>query len=155
MHSIRAVLNCHHIPKVIHGFFSLVLGYANLLVTALLILNVGMSLTTQEANSKEREKYIKVSVVFFVDMLRLLISLFMLFTEEGCSIRNFLRTIKKNTIDQPREVLKLSVPAGLFFMQSLLSMHASGNLPQIVQQVSRMQGGKLTGFHSQTADLLC
>ena len=80
--------------------------------------------------------FLKNSAVVMSEVVKFIISLMVIFYQEGFSVRDFLQSLKENLIDQPMECLKVSVPAVIYFLQNLLLFCAVANLPPTVYQVS-------------------
>ena len=120
------------------------------LVALLTSISVSMNLTAKYGG---KQNYIKVSVVFMVELLKCIAAFFMLYKEEEFSMRRFLHTIKQNTIDQPWQFLMKAVPAFLFFLQSQLLLYANGSIPIVIQQVSQTSESNIRVKHqSQTSE---
>ena len=73
--------------------------------------------------------------VMMAELIKFILSAFLIFGEEGYSLGGFLGTLNKEVLQKPVDTLKLAVPATLYFIQNQCLQVASANLPAAVFQV--------------------
>jgi len=86
------------------------------------------------ASSKTR--FSTVEAILMAEMIKLFLSLFLIFWEENQSVALTLATLKREIYDKPRDTMKLGIPAFLYFTQNICLQKASANLPAAVFQVT-------------------
>ena len=86
-------------------------------------------------SSKAAERFNIVHAVIMQELLKFLVSLVLLFLEEGGTYSRWSTTLRQTILARPRDTLKLSVPAILYFIQNMCLQLASSNLPAAVFQV--------------------
>lgn len=86
------------------------------------------------ASSKTR--FSTVEAILMAEMVKLCLSLFLIFWEENQSVALTLATLKREIYDKPRDTMKLGIPAFLYFTQNICLQKASANLPAAVFQVT-------------------
>ncbi|KAG0000803.1 hypothetical protein BGZ80_004729 [Entomortierella chlamydospora] len=79
--------------------------------------------------------YLASTAVFIAEILKFLTCLFVL-TYKTKSISRTRRILRKDLIDQPREILKMLVPSGLYALQNNLLFVALSNLEAATFQVT-------------------
>ena len=69
------------------------------------------------ASSKTR--FSTVEAILMAEMIKLFLSLFLIFWEENQSVALTLATLKREIYDKPRDTMKLGIPAFLYFTQNI------------------------------------
>jgi solute carrier family 35 (UDP-sugar transporter), member A1/2/3 len=87
-------------------------------------------------SAKAEDRFQTVDAVFMQETLKLLLSILLLFWEEGQSFNMTMKTLSREIWDKPRDTLKLGIPAVLYFIQNVCLQLASANLPAAVFQVT-------------------
>ena len=129
----------HYYNTVIHVLLLFSGHYKKYIWLALLaIQNAALTLTSSYATNRKGPAFLKGSVVVMSEVVKLVMSLIMIFYAEGFSVRAFLGSIKENIIDQPMDCLKVAIPSAVYFLQNILLLYAVSNLPATVYQVRIM-----------------
>ncbi|XP_061667723.1 CMP-sialic acid transporter [Syngnathoides biaculeatus] len=81
------------------------------------------------------ELYFTTTAVCITEVIKLILSTGMLAWECG-SVKNLLATIKEHLLNNPRELLKLSVPSLVYALQNNMAFVALSNLDAAVYQVT-------------------
>ena len=70
-------------------------------------------------SAKAEDRFQTVDAVFMQETLKLLLSILLLFWEEGQSFNMTMKTLSREIWDKPRDTLKLGIPAVLYFIQNV------------------------------------
>ena len=82
------------------------------------------------------ERFSTAVAVMCQEVLKLLMSIVLLYVEKDRDVDKVKGIIRSDIIDKPVETLKLAVPAVLYFIQNNVLQLSSSNLPAAVFQVS-------------------
>eukprot|EP00946_MAST-07B_sp_MAST-7B-sp1_P003798 g3798.t1 len=107
-----------------------------------LIFRAAMTATTSH------DRFEVVHAVFTQELIKCVLSLGLLFHEQGGDIQAWLRTLSADIAGKPIDTLKLSVPAVLYFIQNMCLQLASANLPAAVFQVTYQGKSLVVAFCS-------
>lgn len=80
-------------------------------------------------------RYSTVVAVGMAELLKFVLSLFLLVAEQGFCLTQTLTMLRADLLAKPWEMLKLGVPAALYMVQNSLLQISSGHLPAAVAQV--------------------
>lgn len=91
-------------------------------------------LTMTESN--EEDRFNGIVAVTTQEILKLLMSMVLLFGEEQFSIISWIEKILNEVVQKPKDTLRLAIPAILYFIQNIALQKAGANLPAAVFQVT-------------------
>merc|ERR1719431_7518 len=90
----------------------------------------------RHTRTRQGDMYISTTVVIMTELVKTLVCLFLVFKDEGYSVKGWLDHLHQNIIQEPMDTLKLAVPSGLYTLQSNLLYVAVSNLDAATFQVT-------------------
>merc|ERR1719187_1728182 len=90
----------------------------------------------RHTRTRQGDMYISTTVVIMTELVKTLVCLFLVFKDEGYSVRGWLNHLHANIIQDPMDTLKLAVPSGIYTLQNNLLYVAVSNLDAATFQVS-------------------
>ncbi|KAH9415301.1 hypothetical protein DERP_006395 [Dermatophagoides pteronyssinus] len=110
-----------------------ILKYVSLVT--LTIQNASSTLFMRAAKT-QKIPFISSTAVIMTELVKLITCIFMVYRDEGMSVRKSLLVIKKIVINQPMDTLKVAVPAIIYYVQNNLIYVAAANLDPATSQVT-------------------
>jgi len=111
-------------------------GYKYLACLVLCLQNATLVLVMRHTRTRSGDMYVSTTVVVMTELVKTLVCLFLVYKDEGYSVRGWLNHLHRNIVQDPIDTLKLAVPSGIYTLQNNLLCVAVSNLDAATFQVS-------------------
>jgi len=111
-------------------------GYKYIACLILCLQNATLVLVMRHTRTRSGDMYISTTAVVMTELVKTLVCLFLVYRDEGYSVRGWLDHLHKNIVQDPMDTLKLAVPSGIYTLQNNLLYVAVSNLDAATFQVS-------------------
>jgi len=111
-------------------------GYKYLACLVLCLQNATLVLVMRHTRTRSGDMYVSTTVVVMTELVKTLVCLFLVYKDEGYSVRGWLNHLHRNIVQDPIDTLKLAVPSGIYTLQNNLLYVAVSNLDAATFQVS-------------------
>ncbi|XP_054152896.1 UDP-N-acetylglucosamine transporter-like [Oppia nitens] len=109
------------------------LKYASLVT--LTVQNAALTLTMRAARTQE-QLFISSTAVIISEAIKLISCLIMVFIDEEKSIKRLVQSIQRNILNEPKDTLKVAVPAIVYYVQNNLIYLGATHLDAATTQVT-------------------
>lgn len=113
------------------AFFKSVL----LLIMCLNLAAYNILTAASRLHSPNEEQYYPTTVVFLAEVVKLLLTLFIILWNGRCNLLSTYKLFRMEIVNKPREVFEMAVPAGIYAFQNNLVYFALANIEPTMYQV--------------------
>ncbi|CAF1600131.1 unnamed protein product [Adineta ricciae] len=103
---------------------------------ALVLQNTSLVLILRYSRTVKTEKYLSSTAIVTAEAVKGLLSVVLVWWENGCSITRFCRVVQEEIYQKPYETSKLAIPSGIYSIQNNLLFIALSYLNAATYQVT-------------------
>ncbi|UJR22806.1 hypothetical protein I4U23_025836 [Adineta vaga] len=103
---------------------------------ALVLQNTSLVLVLRYSRTVKTEKYLSSTAIVTAEAIKGLLSVLLVWWENGCSINRFFRVVHDEIYSKPYETSKLAIPSGIYAVQNNLLFIALSYLNAATYQVT-------------------
>ncbi|XP_076000555.1 solute carrier family 35 member A3b [Genypterus blacodes] len=112
------------------------LKYMSLAVLVLQTTSLVLTMRYSRTLKEDGPRYLASSAVVSAEVLKILVCIFLVFTENKFSVRAMDQLLREEIVNKPVETMKLAIPAGIYTLQNNLLYVALSNLDAATYQVT-------------------